>query len=648
MNPLVTMLITTLSQILIRLLGGLLLFPLLSSAQHGVIREYAALAPRPDATSLRPLLDIPLTDVSITQGHDSAHYMTGSNVSGDSATFAHSVEIWRSGGMEKWTKIRTIDNSGKAVRSPEIHYLKGRYWLTLGLEGGGTELLSFDTNDLANSSFRRARITQDGEDPSLFLDDDGSWFWVMGAGDIALMESDPMQGLAAPPNRAIEPLKGDIRSHAMRGAFLTKIRGYYHLFVGERRLRHRDLGRTGLPGGTDDVFVAVSKRPDSGYGRSRYLALPNAGQTTIFRNSGGQLWATWSCTDTRGVFRLKPGAFKLELVDASRPVWPIGFDFDKPDPPVKYSPQGFLIRPDTAHIYEAGAGQLKPIPMDPVPGQRAPFPWIRDTSIERGGDGYYYMTGTSGNLDAIHLWRSPDLRHFSYWRPAYQLDSTNPDVWFNRTPGRLLWAPEIHYLKQNYWIPWCVNQELGMGLLKSSTGKPEGPYVSVSPANVPLLPTLIDSSLFQDDDGSVYYLWQARSLRKLNSQMNGFDGDMVELMTIEAEQVGYEGIFLRKIGKWYVLLGAEWNGGTPREEGTYDMMYAVSKTLRGPYSRRRVGVPHAGHSTLFQDTDGAWNLAFFGNDRTAPFRAGAGVAPLELIDTGDDLLIRPRPPAPQY
>ena len=60
----------------------------------------------------------------------------------------------------------------------------------------------------------------------------------------------------------------------MRGAFLTKIAGAYHLFVAERRLRHGDLGRTGLPGGTDDVFVAVSSRPDSGFSHPRYLALP--------------------------------------------------------------------------------------------------------------------------------------------------------------------------------------------------------------------------------------------------------------------------------------------------------------------------------------------------------------------------------------
>ncbi len=609
-------------------------------AQHGVIREYAALAPKANATALAPLMDTPLTDVSVTLGHDGAYYMTGSAVEGEEAAFAPSVTLWRSDEMRHWSAIRTMAFAGPRVRAPEIHYLKGRYWLTLSREGGGTDLLRFDSNDLARAAFRRERITEEGEDASLFLDDDGSWFWVMGAGEVGLMHPDPMRGLAAPMNRVVEPMRGEIRSHAMRGAFLAKIRGYYHLFVGERRLRHRDLGRTGLPGGTDDVFVAVSKRPDSGYGKSRYLALPHAGQTTVFRGKDGEWWATWSCTDTRGVFRLKPGVFRLELVDASKAIWPIGFDFEKPDAPVKYMPQGFLVRPETGHIFEGGAGRLKAVPMDPVPGQRAAFPWIRDTAIARGGDGYYYMTGTAGNLDAIHLWRSPDLKHFSYWKLAYQLDSTNPDAWYNRVPGRLLWAPEIHYLKGNYWIPWCVNQELGMGLLKSSTGTAEGPYVSVSTANVPFVPTLIDSSLFEDDDGSMYYVWQARSIRKLNKDLNGFAGELMELQTIEGEQVGYEGLFLRKIGKWYVLVAAEWNGGVPREEGTYDMMYAVSKKLTGPYSRRRVGVPHAGHSTLFQDENGAWYLSFFGNDRTAPFRASAGVAPLEMTDTGDDLVIR--------
>ncbi len=609
--------------------------------QHGVIREYAALAPKQDATPLRPILDAPLTDVSITRGHDGAYYMTGSAIAAGAPAFAPSVTIWRSPDMAKWQKILSVSGDGKAVRSPEIHYLKNRYWLTLGLEGGGTELLAFNTSDIAKSPFRRAKITDTGEDPSLFLDDDGVFYWVMGAGEIARMKADPMEGLAAAPQRVIEPLTGDLRSHAMRGAFLTKIRGYYHLFVGERRLRHRNLGRTGLEGGTDDVFVAVSSKPDSGYGTTRYLAFPDAGQTTLFHDAAGQLWATWSCTDTRGVFRLKPGAFRVELVEATKPIWPIGFDFKKPDPPVRYRPQGFMVRPGTEHIYESGTGKLQAVPMDAVPGQSAPFPWIRDTSITRGGDGNYYMTGTSGNLNAIHLWRSPDLKRFTYLKPAFQFDA-DPALWYNQTPSRLLWAPEVHYMKDTYWIAWCVSQKLGMGLLKSSTGKPEGPYVAAYPGNHAFVSPNIDASLFQDDDGTPYFIWQGRFLRKLNADLSGFAGDQVELLTVDGEQVGYEGIFLRKIGKWYVLLAAEWNGGGNREDGTYDMMYSVSKNLVGPYTRRRAGVPHGGHSTMFQDGAGAWYLAFFGNDRTAPFRAMPGVAPLEIQDTGMDLIIRPR------
>ena len=103
-----------------------------------------------------------------------------------------------------------------------------------------------------------------------------------------------------------------------------------------------------------------------------------------------------------------------------------------------------------------------------------------------------------------------------------------------------------------------------MGLLKSSTGKPEGPYVPAYSGNHALVSPNIDASLFQDDDGSTYFLWQGRYLRKLNADLSGFDGERVELLTVDREQVGYEGIFLRKIGKWYVLLAAEWNGGGNR------------------------------------------------------------------------------------
>ena len=332
-------------------------------AQHGVIREYASLAPAATATPLRPLLDIPLTDVSIAVGHDGAYYMTGSEVANNAAAFAKEIRLWRSADLKKWSVLRTIRLEGGAAQAPEVHYLKNRYWLTLGMEGGGTELIAFDAMDLKGSKFRRAKITERGADPSLFLDDDGAFYWVMGAGEIARMKADPMEGLAAEPKRVIEPFTGDVRSHAMRGAYLAKIHGYYHLFVGERRLRHADLGRLGLAGGTDDVFVAVSQRPDGGYRGQRYLAFPHAGQTTLFRGPGGRWWATFSCTDARGIFRLKPGAFPVEEAPATEARWAIGFEVS--DKPVKYDPPGVMLRPDTAYVYEAGVGLVKTDPDGP-------------------------------------------------------------------------------------------------------------------------------------------------------------------------------------------------------------------------------------------------------------------------------------------
>ena len=88
---------------------------------------------------------------------------------------------------------------------------------------------------------------------------------------------------------------------------------------------------------------------------------------------------------------------------------------------------------------------------------------------------------------------------------------------------------------------------------------------------------------------------------------------------------------------------AEWNGGAIRKDGACDMMYSVSKSLTGPCTRRRRGVPHGGHGTLFQDRASRWHLAFFGTGGTAPFRAMPGIVRLDIQDTGSDLLIGPAP-----
>jgi hypothetical protein len=256
--------------------------PQLAIAQHGVIREYAALAPVPNAVPLPPLFDTPLTDTSITVGPDKAFYLSGSAVDArGGAVFTNRLTFWRSLDMKKWEPLRTLDLNGTRARSPEIHFLGGHFWLTLSREGGGTELLRFAGADLAPSSFQQARITEQGEDASLFRDDDGTYFWVMGAGEIARMKANPMEGLAAPAVKIAVQIAGRPKGRSdqtvggLRGAFLTKLNGKYYLFVTGRLLRN-GLGRTGLPEGVDDVLVAASEKPDAGYS-DFYVAFPNAG-----------------------------------------------------------------------------------------------------------------------------------------------------------------------------------------------------------------------------------------------------------------------------------------------------------------------------------------------------------------------------------
>ena len=626
----------------IYLLSVFLLQP--ARAQHGVIREYAALAPKPDAVPLAPLFDAPLTDTSITVGPDRAFYLTGSALVKQAAVFTHRLSFWRSADLKQWTPLRTLDLGATKARSPELHFLDGRFWLTLGCEGGGTELLRFDTTDLAASSFQQKRITERGEDPSLFRDDDGTYYWVTGAGEIARMKANPLEGLAGPqvkiPVRIAGPAKRPEKDQTithLHGAFLAKINGKYHLFVTGRIFRN-GLGRTGLPEGVDDVFAAASEKPDADYA-DFYLAFPNAGQTTLFRDPANTPWATFSGHDERAILRGKPGAFKVELVPATEPAWTIGFaGSEKGD----RFPFGLMLRPDTSFIYERGMGSAHAVPLDKVPGQRATVPWIRDTFIMVGHDGTYYLTGTSGNMDGINLWRSPDLKHFQFVKQVWTA-STDPKAWYNSAPRRLHWAPELHYINGTYWIAHCISAgDLGKNsVLKSTSGKPEGPYEPAFPDNRGV-DQHIDSSLFQDTDGTVYYVWQDGLIRKFNSAMNGFDGEAWKILPADGNRVGYEGATLVKIGAWYVLTCAEWNGGGNHADGTYDMMYSCSTSLTGPWKPRRVAVPHAGHGVLFKDKSGRWLASFFGNDRTAPFRAMPGYVRVETQDTGNDLVIRPQ------
>lgn len=265
---------------------------------------------------------------------------------------------------------------------------------------------------------------------------------------------------------------------------------------------------------------------------------------------------------------------------------------------------------------------------------------VRDTCICVGPDGTYYLTGTTGHPtwwntnEGIRVWKSKDLKA---WEPLGLVWNFAKDATWQKAKGGHLaiWAPELHYFKNTFWLAYCVNYG-GTGILRSKSGKADGPYEDVKPSGP--LTGEIDASLFADDDGKVYFVYQNGKIARLKDDMTGLAEQPRELKPSNAGQVGFEGAFLAKIHGRYHLICAEFN--KDKKDSTYDCMAASSETIYGPYSERYLAIPHGGHNMLFKDAQGHWWSTLFGNDATASFRERPAILPITI---GSDGRIHPVP-----
>ncbi|MEN6578906.1 MAG: family 43 glycosylhydrolase [Phycisphaerales bacterium] len=254
--------------------------------------------------------------------------------------------------------------------------------------------------------------------------------------------------------------------------------------------------------------------------------------------------------------------------------------------------------------------------------------YVRDPSICFGPDGTYYLTGTTSGQNCIRLWKSQDLVQWEKvdfeWRYG-----DSPWHQHYKAKGCPLWAPEVHYKKGTFWLAYSMPtytgefKDSGSGLLRSATGRPEGPYVDVSPNE--RLGDEIDASLFEDSDGSVYFVWHCGKIRRMKPDLSGPaepprklkiavpDPDPTHHSDLcpkihgpnSFDHIGYEGVFLLKIGDTYLLTGSD------AYEGKYTCWAATSKSLYGPYSARYPAIPHGGHNMFFQDKAGKWWSTIF-------------------------------------
>lgn len=278
---------------------------------------------------------------------------------------------------------------------------------------------------------------------------------------------------------------------------------------------------------------------------------------------------------------------------------------------------------------------------------------IRDPFISKGPDGYYYLTGTTagsfwGETIGIRLWRSKDLANWQDLGFVWELyqDVPKRNSWHFQQPLKhfhsnkrralnplAVWAPEIHYLNGTWWIPHSLNVS-GHGLLKSTSGKAEGPYEVMPPGDT----HGIDAHLYQEE-GQTYYLWGHNKLAAMNQAMSDLSEPAMELEIEGKHPLGYEGILLLKVDDKYLYLASGRYGYEPTD--TYDLYYAVSDQLKGPYGKRRMAVKHAGHGNLFKGPGGQWWTTAFDHpfyDPKTQEKWSLWLVPLELTVSSNDLV----------
>jgi hypothetical protein len=287
---------------------------------------------------------------------------------------------------------------------------------------------------------------------------------------------------------------------------------------------------------------------------------------------------------------------------------------------------------------------------------------MRDAVIIIGGDGNYYMTGSTGrNIwrynDGVEIYRSNDLKKWDYLGLVWSIERDGgwEKQWrlHHGKPIRSVWAPELHYIHKNYYI--CLSMPPGgISILKSTTGKPEGPYTHATNPNKPLMggigpipaSFLIDPTLFEDEDGKVYFTQgPANFIVQMKDDLSDF-AEQPHLIQItlpdtcinhhikncianyKCNDLGFEGATLFKRNGIYYL------GSTDKFEGRYSMMIATSTNIYGPYASRYEAVPCNGGTNFFRAKNGDWFTCFFGDDKQAPWREKPGIIKIEFDRTG--------------
>lgn len=661
-------------------------------AKQNLGNSKTTLCPTGVSRKVEPLFDHPLRDSGITRGPDGVYYLTGTSATtlpDGVLDFENNdgIWLWKSTDLKSWDSLGQVwsiasdtrkypnpDFGSKSVwqmathasrdphvrhpvrgmTAPEIHHVKGGFYVTYSMNGYGCGLLRSKTGKAEGPYEDLGRIVLYGSDPSLFEDGDNGVYYVWGEGWVARMKDD-MSGLAEKPRLLeVEPSSAadgsSPRQIGAGGAFLFKAdapglkQGSYHL-VGYDIVSRMGFTRC------IDTFIATSDNVYGPYVR-RDVLVSHGGQATVFSGPGGQTFATFNGADEWAAVRDKPAIVPLvpHATVVGEPYWQ-GGAFMKPFYPVT--------------VGGAWAN------LDPLIKEA-----LVDLTILNAPDGYYYLTGSLNFTGkpreevGIKLWRSRDLKDWEDMGLVWKCDDeplskAGLDRMIASANGKIsayiVFDTEIHFIKGTYWLlssmccksaSWWSKDGMLMLLLKSQSCKPEGPY-KLHWQDTHDHSDLWTPNLFQDDDGSCYIVGGGvgNNIGRLKDDLSGLATPLWKIQPPNHTIVG-EGGHLLKIGGKYVFTSAVGHGEPERGpytgdesaarrgrlSATREMQYYTADSLKGPWSIVPRCVPMCGNAFPFQDKQGKWWVP----THNSPMRHGYPfIYPVDIREENGDVFLEP-------
>jgi hypothetical protein len=579
---------------------------------------------------------------------------------------------------------------------PELHHIRGDWYICYSVSGHGTALIKSASGKPEGPYTGWGHITFAHGSPSLFWDrkdefgGDDSVYWLFGGGWIAKM-TDDLKALAEPPSlirpqHEWPPAWAKARTffdHPLavgtHGVFMFKNRGRYYVTAGDW------THRLGTP--CDDTYLAYADSPRGPWSR-RHLMVPHGGGITAFQgprssavpkytypqqafylNSVSKnakpaaetekakddlpFYATFSGHDDRASFRDRPSFIPLEWTGPERSVYGLHDDCES-----------FPRKPQHVFTERGPWPRMKPY----LQGLK-----MRDVSVQRMPDGYLVLSGSIyGQPKELCVYRSKDMLNWEKIGPVWTYDQIEwlptklplPELKPGDTPWQhTFWDTQVLFWKGAYYIAFDIfmrddhPEHRGCGVLKSTSGKIEGPYVSLGKVggqlgkdSGPIMPNFFEGSDPSSPGGSdaasgkLYaknWLNWKQVVAEADLDVPGWkwdykpvDGGVFKHRT-RMDPFGIEGV----AGKILFMTAGNGPGGWT-VENSYDVNYVTAATPWGPViSERMRAIPHAAASNCFQDNEGKWWRICFGSDGTGPWNDMLGFLPLRVETRGEELIV---------